>query len=66
MEKGKEKDYRVYGGILGKRKRVQRDVELGISMVIRSRGEKGKLILLWFAGGLKEETKQLEAQMFSL
>ena len=34
--------------------------------MIRSKGEKGKLILLWFSGGLKEETKQLEAQLFSL
>ena len=37
-----------------------------LGWVIRSKGEKGKLILLWFSGGLKEETKQLEAQLFSL
>ena len=41
------------GGILERRKIVQRDIELGISRVNRSRGEKVKLILLWFVGGLK-------------
>lgn len=43
-------------GILERRKRLKRGVELGISRVIRNREEKGKLILLWFVGGLKEET----------
>lgn len=56
----------MFGGIFERRKSVQRDVELGISRVIRSRGEKGKLKLLWFAGDLKEEIKHLEAHLFSL